>query len=54
MGFCLYGSCISIVLPQSYLISYLAFGGTHLLIRGMEKWIAKETERKRLVGIFKD
>ena len=54
MGLCLYGSCVSIVLPQSYLISYLAFGGTHLFIRGLGKWMKKETERKRLVGIFKD
>jgi hypothetical protein len=29
----LYGSCLSIVLPQTYLISYLAFGATHLLMR---------------------
>jgi hypothetical protein len=32
----------------------LAFGGTHVLIRGVGKWIEKEKERKRLVGIFKD
>ena len=33
--FVLYGSGIAMVLPQTYLISYLAFGTTHLLINSL-------------------
>ena len=29
----LYGSCMAIVLPKSYLIAYLGYGTAHLLVR---------------------
>ena len=29
----IYGSSLAIVLPQSYLISYMAFGVSHLIVR---------------------
>ena len=48
----IYASCFAIVLPQTYLISYLAFGSTHLALRGLTKWLAKRQERKRLLDIF--
>ena len=28
----LYGSGVTLVLPQTYLISYLSFGATHLIV----------------------
>ena len=36
--FVLYGSGIAMVLPQTYLISYLAFGTTHLIVNKMLQW----------------
>lgn len=48
-----YGSCISIVLPQSFLISYMAFGTTHLILRGFNTWRRQKADRERLVNIFK-
>ena len=31
----LYGSGIALVLPQTYLISYLTFGATHLIVNNI-------------------
>ena len=35
--FILYSSGLSIVLPKTYLVSYLAYGTTHLFWRGLRK-----------------
>jgi hypothetical protein len=46
--FVVYGSCLSIVLPQTYLISYMAYVGTHMVVRGVRKHIRERKERERL------
>ena len=41
--FILYGSGLSIILPKTYLISYLAYGTSHLLWRSLRKqWMEKK------------
>ena len=44
----IYGSALTIVLPQSYLISYLAFGTSHLAVRWAQQ--KYRTERKPTSG----
>jgi hypothetical protein len=48
-----YGSCLAIVLPQTYLLSYLSFGATHILIRWFKHLQRAKVERDRLVKVFK-
>ena len=48
MLFVVYSTCLSIVLPQSYLISYLAYVGTHIMVRGFRRALRERKERERL------
>lgn len=53
MLFVVYGSCLTIVLPQTYLISYMAFGVTHMMVRAVTRWQREKKERERLIKVFK-
>jgi hypothetical protein len=49
----IYSTCLTIVLPQTYLISYMAFVSSHIAVRGLGKWLRLRQERIRMIQIFK-
>jgi hypothetical protein len=53
MLFVVYSSCVTIVLPQAHLVSYMAYVGTHIMVRGIRRALKERKERKRLSSVFK-
>ena len=48
-----YLSCVSMVLPQSYVISYMAFGVTHLMVELVRRRLEERKRENIIKEIFK-